>query len=255
MATSQAEGARTEARNCARHGAYMATHLIGTIWRGCEACQAEQEAARAAAARLAEEALDHERAEHRLGLSGLVGRFRRASFDNFSATTAAQHNALQACQAMTQKVQGHSAGNLILSGPPGTGKTHLGAAMVNEVIRTHKRWAAIHSARDIVRMIRNTWARNEPLTESELIEHLCSVDLLVIDEVGVGFGTDAELIHIFDIVDGRYQRELPIVLCTNLPLAGLRQALGDRAFDRIREGAKVVPCDWVSYRGNRKHEE
>lgn len=258
MATSQAESSMTETRKCANHGTYLATHIVGSIWTGCHVCQAEQEAARAAAQKRAEEMLDQERTQDRMRLSGLVGRFQRASFGNFTATTAAQRNALQACQGMSQQVHGKAPSNLILNGPPGTGKTHLGSAMVNDVIYAQKRWAAIHSAREIVRMLRNTWGKKEssawidgPQTESELIQHLCRIDLLVIDEVGVGFGSEAEAVQLFDIIDGRYQRELPIVLCSNLPLAELRMVLGERAYDRIREGAKVVPCDWASHRGNR----
>lgn len=259
MATSsQTESGKTEARHCDRHGEYLATLLFRNFWSRCPTCESERVAAELAAAKRAEAAQAQEHLAARLSLSGLVGRFERATFDTFAATTAPQRKALAACKALIESPRGGLAGNLILNGPPGTGKTHLASAMVNQVIRTQERWAAIHSAREIVRMLRNTWGKKAatswihggPQTETELIQHLCSISLLVIDEIGVGFGSDAEAVQLFDIVDGRYQRELPIVLCTNLPVAELRLVLGDRTFDRIREGAKVVPCDWASHRGN-----
>lgn len=256
MATSsQIESGKTAARQCDSHGEYLATQIFGKIWSGCQACEVERQAAEVADAKRALEAEEQERMAYRLDQSGLVGRFMRATFETFAATTAPQRHAMAACEALIDRPRGTVVGNLILSGPPGTGKTHLGAAMVNKVIRAQKRWAAIHSAREIVRMLRNTWgkrlAHDAPQTESELIRHLCSIDLLVIDEIGIGFGSEAEAVQLFDIIDGRYQRELPIVLCSNLPLAELRMVLGERAYDRIREGAKVVPCDWASHRGNR----
>lgn len=258
MATSsKTESGQTESRQCVHHGEYLGTQLFGNFWSKCPTCVAESKATEDAAAKRAEAALEQERLDGRLNVSGLVGRFRRASFETFIATTAPQCNALAACQALIDRPTGTMVGNLILNGPPGTGKTHLASAMVNQVIRNKKRWAAIHSAREIVRMLRSTWGKRQsrewndgaPQTEADLIHHLCTIHLLVIDEVGAGFGSDAEAVQLFDIIDGRYQRELPIVLCTNLTLLELRIVLGDPAYDRICEGAKVIPCDWASHRG------
>jgi DNA replication protein DnaC len=105
------------------------------------------------------------------------------------------------------------------------------------------------SAIDAVRMIRNTWRRDSPRTETEVLDMLASVHLLVLDEVGVQYGTDAEQVSLFDIIDKRYRDMMPTILLTNQNKAGMKAFLGDRSFDRLREGGQWVTFDWESHRG------
>ena len=73
--------------------------------------------------------------------------------------------------------------------------------------------------------------------------------MLVLDEIGVGHGSNAEHVQLFEVLDLRYKLERPTVLLSNLTTTALKAALGDRVYDRLREGATVKACDWKSYRG------
>lgn len=240
--------------NCEKHGAFVSTCYLRDRWSGCPKCSDEAEAERRAdAIRLQRKEL----IDTRLRKSGLQGRFQDATFDAFTASTPAQQKVLDACRQYVATMSRATKFGLWLIGPPGTGKTHLGSAMVRYAIEHREVSAEIHSGRDIVRMLRATWGNRErgrtwdgrATTEDGLIDDFASLSLLVIDEVGASFGSEAEQVQLFDIIDLRYRYERPTILLSNLPAKGLKEAIGDRSYDRLREGAQVLVCGWESHRG------
>lgn len=264
----------TEARQCETHGAYTSRRIIGTRFSGCPTCLEESRAADEKRQQAVKEAEQASRRAGRIAYlhrtSGLIGRQTRATFDNYKATNPKQKAILADCQAYMaqfQKGQDLPTTSLWLLGKPGTGKSHLGAAMVNHLIDTHATPAKMHSGQEIIRMLRATWNRDKPAqhpayedekgewhegityTEDELIQDIAQCSLLVLDEVGISHGSNAEFVQLFEVLDLRYKLERPTVLLSNLNLAGLKAALTERVFDRLREGATVKACDWDSYRG------
>ena len=188
------------------------------------------------------------RRNQRLRESGLIGWTKRATFENFAITESGQQKALDCCKAFVTMDEKREDTPWLL-GPPGTGKTHLGCAMVNYLIGTCDTTAAIYSAREIVKMLRATWGKRHE-QESDVVEKLSGLSLLVIDEVGINFGSDSEIVQLFDVIDMRYRLERPTALISNLTAPDLKPVLGDAAYDRLREGAKLVPMKWPSHRGS-----
>lgn len=238
----------SELRQCPAHGEYLATQYLrgtGPFWTGCNKCQAEEWAELQAEG---ERQLAEERQDRRFAASGLLGRFRSATFDSYAPTTPAQKSVLASCKKFAEKLSSQAWGGPWLIGPPGTGKTHLGSAMVHAAILAGH-YAHIDSARNIVRRLRATWAKGSAESEQNVLDDLTGTGLLVIDEIGVGFGSEAETTQLFDVIDRRYQLCRPVVLLSNLNLPNIKTALGDRLYDRMREGFQVLVCDWPSHRG------
>lgn len=254
-------------RDCESHGAYVAKHLFGRHWTSCPTCEQEAEQQRAAAAeeRRGKEQEAHAKAmlEFNLRNCGLTGRYLRPTFDNFTATTGKQRDVVDVVHTFAKTFTSTSGGGLWLIGSPGTGKTHLGASAVSHAIRERGMSACMHSLQEIQTMLRARWTSSkDPVgywaeldgldTTDKLLEHLGTVQLLVLDELGVGRGTDAELETLFQIVDRRYQLERPTVVLSNLAPPALKVAMGDRVYDRLREGTRMVVLDWPSHRGATK---
>lgn len=96
--------------------------------------------------------------------------------------------------------------------------------------------------------MKETW-RNSEASESEVLKNLIEPDLLILDEVGVQFGSDTEKLILFEIINGRYENRRATILISNLAMDGLKAYLGDRIIDRLREGGgRQVVFDWDSFR-------
>lgn len=237
---------QVRAQHCEKHGAFDSRHLFRDNWSACPVClqadylrkEAEQKALKHA-----------EFVQSTTARSGVIGRFRQATFSHFTATTKAQRHAMASCQDFAASVKRGDWSTLILIGPPGTGKTHLASAMVLDVIQ--RGLAARYTTfRDLIRSLRATWRRDAEQTEEEVISDLACVPLLVVDELGVAMGSETELLQFFDVIDRRYQLGNPLVLASNLNVPELRAALGDRLADRVREHSTVVACNWSSHRAD-----
>ncbi|AIV61952.1 ATP-binding protein [Burkholderia pseudomallei] len=247
----------TRASECETHGAYDETGTVmpfgprRTHWHGCPKC-AEIRQAEAEACKCEEQIRVRQRLlERRLSASGIPLRFRDRTFDNFVADTDSKRAALKIATDFGVNFAAHyeRGTTVIFSGIPGTGKTHLAVAAAMVVMQSGT--ALYINALDLVRMVRDTWRRDSDVTEGAVLHELSTVDLLVIDEIGVQYGTEGEQVILFDVLNRRYRDMMPTILLTNLGVKGMKEFLGDRSFDRLREGGIWVAFDWKSYRGRR----
>ena len=139
---------------------------------------------------------------------------------------------------------------LLFMGTVGTGKGHLCAGILNQIIRAGFTGLFVKMP-TMLREIKDTFSnRNPDESSSRIITRMTTCDLLIIDEIGVQFGTDTERMIIYDILDQRYEALLPVILTTNvMDLKALETYLGDKIIDRFYEGdSKIFRFDWHSYR-------
>lgn len=101
-----------------------------------------------------------------------------------------------------------------------------------------------------IRSIKDTWTRGSSVSESQAIAALVFPDLLILDEIGVQFGSEVEKTILFDIMNERYEKRRPTILMSNLTPKEVEQYLGERVYDRLREdGGQAIVFDWESERG------
>lgn len=135
---------------------------------------------------------------------------------------------------------------LVLCGTTGTGKTVAGVWAMAETLR-EAGTVASRRAFEIGRMPLYRSAR-----ERDEFKHLSSaVDLLLIDELGASSLTENGRGLLLELLSNRYEASMRTVLTTNLVGAPLQGLLGERIFDRLRDGGRVVDVSGQSMRGQR----
>lgn len=258
MKTALSEEKLTRSSQCEKHGEFDESGLTlpfgsrRTIWSGCQKCGVEAREIEEKRRKVEEEELRQRRMEQRLSTSGIPMRFRDRTFDNYIADTDKKRHALKVATEFAANFDEHleRGTTVVFSGTPGTGKSHLAIAAAMTAMQSGT--ALYVNALDMIRMVRDTWRRDSEMTESAVLHELSTVSLLVIDEIGVQYGTDGEQVILFDVINRRYRDLMPTILLTNLGKADMKQFLGERSFDRLREGGIWVAFDWESYRGNKR---
>lgn len=245
-----------ETRDCEKHGEYDAWHTErgGGYWSGCPSCaeeRAKQEVAEEQARKARERSII--RMEAMLGRAALPPRFAGLSFDSYAVEpgNARQAHNWAVCRDYAENFpeRRQNSDGLLLMGFKGTGKTHLAAAIVNHVIREHGMSAVYTVITRMFRRLKSTFNRNSEETEAQVIHAYATPDLLVLDEVGLGYCSDTELGHLFEVINERYERCLPTILVTNLATGEeLETWVGERTMDRLRDGGRALLFDWESWR-------
>lgn len=238
---------------CAAHGEFTATNFIGRIWSRCPVCADEETAARKAKEAADERAAHKGAWEEQIGRACIPPRFADRTLKNFNATTPAQHHALAFATAYADDFdQVLKTGRCAMFvGNIGTGKTHLAAGIALRLMRRDGRRVLFSSVMQAVRSIKETWRKDNPLSEAQAIAALVLPDLLILDEVGVQFGSETEKLLMFEVLNERYGARKPTLLMSNLSLDEVKAYLGERIFDRLREdGGEAVPFGWDSHRGS-----
>lgn len=245
--------------DCPKHGIVkaFAREILGRVLPlSCDLCAEEQRQAKSAEKIRSFEKIKADKVATLLQRTCIPKRFLERSFENYRAETDNQRKALHLAKLYADKFEDRLkyGGGLAFCGKPGTGKTHLATAIANKIIRTG-RTAVFATVLDICRSIKSTYNKNSSVTEREAIRYYTAPDLLIMDEVGMQFGTDAEKLIVCEIMNNRYGDVKPTIVLSNLPEDQLGDYLGVRVIDRLKEGGGVVVAfDWDSYR-SRVHKD
>lgn len=243
--------------NCDRHGVFFSNGKRlrrREIWSGCGSCESELEAADAEERRIAAiRSAAYERGRL-LSRAAIPARFADKTLESFKAESPEQSRALGVARSYAEQwnQSAEKGAWLVFSGPPGTGKSHLAIAILQSILPRHV--GRYMTCMELIQTLRSTWRKDSERSEMDVLDEITQVPLLVIDELGVQYGTDSEQNHLFDVLDRRYREMMPTILLTNQNKDGLRALVGDRVYDRMTEVARWVPFTWPSYRPQARRE-
>lgn len=184
----------------------------------------------------------------------IPSRYRSASFSGIWIPTGFEGYAsgiFDCCRNYAEQFQDvrKTGTSLMLVGGAGTGKTYVACAVANTVLSAG--FTALYmTTMDVVRRVKATWRKDSDKTETQAFNSFIVPDLMVIDEIGVQFGSDAERVILFEILNSRYSYRLPTILISNLSQADISEAVTPRVMDRMRDdGGAVLRFTWGSFRG------
>lgn len=192
--------------------------------------------------------------ERYFSYSTLGPRFTDKTFEAFepsAQTSLALKKAKQfVITALNAKNPEEKAKGLVFIGPTGTGKSHLAAAIYNE-LRKHEKTSVFITVPELLDRIRATYRTQATENEDEILAAIKKCDLLVLDDIGAERHRgedDWATEKLFTIFDTRYRQYLPVIGTTNCQPDELEEKLGIRTMSRVREICELVPCLGDDYR-------
>jgi DNA replication protein DnaC len=245
--------------NCEKHGQLkVKIFSIGNTWSqaSCKNCNEEKkkqtETSEQKRIKESQERDRKERIECALGRSGIPLRFKKHSFSTYQTKTEGMKLKKQICQDYAENFDKkfELGTSMIFCGNTGTGKTHLACSIANHIIQDG-RTAVFMNVIRAIRQVKETWSKESNKKEQEAINWFLSPDLLILDEVGVQFGSESEKIILFEILNERYLNIKPTILISNLSIEESQKFIGQRVMDRMKEnGGTAIKFDWESNRGS-----
>lgn len=170
---------------------------------------------------------DRARANEMRRLSQLDG-LETKSFANFEAVTPELENALSTVQKFAQSREGW----IVLSGPCGTGKTHLAAAVANETLNRGDQSVMFAVVPDLLDHLRATFDPARGVDYDDRFNAIRNTFLLVLDDLGTENATPWAREKLYQIINHRYNERLPTVITSNQPDSAIDERILSRMLDR-----------------------
>ena len=144
---------------------------------------------------------------------------KTATFENFNIETDEEQQAVEFAKNLAEFYKNGGQGNSFMSGPAGSGKSHLSMAILKSYLESGEKTALFVSYSHVVRLIKDSFNnRDSVYTQNNIMSLLTNVDLLVMDDIGSENNSDFSEELLTDVLDGR----ISTIITTNLSSEELR---------------------------------
>ncbi|CEN29162.1 ATP-binding protein [Lactococcus piscium] len=144
---------------------------------------------------------------------------KTATFGNFNIETDEEQQAFEFAKNLAEFYKNGGQGNSFMSGPAGSGKSHLSMAILKSYLENGEKTALFVSYSHVVRLIKDSFNNRDSIyTQNNIMSLLTNVDLLVMDDIGSENNSDFSEELLTDVLDGR----ISTIITTNLSSEELR---------------------------------
>ena len=147
---------------------------------------------------------------------------------------------LDTCRAFVRDcLKGKNPRGLYIYGGVGSGKTHLGCSVANDLIRggTEVLFVVVP---DYLDEIKHSWDGGSDSSEKEILDRAREVSVLVMDDLGAHNYSEWTKSRIYAILNHRINNSLPTVITSNLEYLEIGNYLDYRISSRITELCRPV---------------
>ncbi|MCI6053894.1 ATP-binding protein [Dysosmobacter sp.] len=159
------------------------------------------------------------------------------------------------CREYAETFAAPGSGNLLLTGPPGLGKTFLSAAMAREV--SGDGWSVVYdtAAHIFQRFEDRKFGREEGEEAEGDVNRVMTCDLLILDDLGTEMTTAFVQSALYQILNTRLMERRSTILSTNLKVVELAGRYGAQTASRIEGEYQILPFFGKDIRIQRKERE
>jgi DNA replication protein DnaC len=138
--------------------------------------------------------------------------------------------------------------NVLVFGPPGSGKTHWLCALGQELVRSGRKVLF----RTCGLLVQELLAAKRDLRRARVLKRLSGYEALIVDDLGYVQQSREEMEVLFTLLAERYERG-SVLLTSNLPFSGWEAIFKDpmttaAAIDRLVHHAVIIELKLPSYR-------
>lgn len=225
---------------CQECGDVFEAYDLGVFSRRyCNKCAAVKAAEEEQIRQEAEAALAESRYRELVAMAGIPKFWRDVTFENTDPSL--QRVAYKIAKRYAENFTMESGALVFYSKGYGCGKTRHAVCIINHALHHLRRPVLFKKARDLLLDIRRTFSERGSGTEVDILNRVLSMELLLLDDVGVDNPSPWIESTYWTIFDRRLEWQLPTLVTTNYPLeaepgeVSLGERIGYGALSRLTE--------------------